>query len=380
MRVDYFSLEDISYVGGGAYTHVIEIVNNLVDLGCEVRLFARSNSPVQGIKARIYDWPFDRNTVAGKLGEQRAMFRQVRRAWQDYKPDITYFRMARMLTFMAAYARLRGVPTVMEFNGVPEIEDPNWRSQLTRPLAYAMMRLGSRFVFVTPELFEYHRRRYHLRPEVCGVVPNAANIDMYRPLEVVEHKYADPGRAVLGYLGSLQPWQGLPLVLDCLPELARQFPNFQFIIAGKGELESFILRRVKELGLEEHVKLCGAVPYAQTPIFINECQVFVARLEDNDLFQAVGLSPLKMHAAVACGVPMVYGDLLPLRFFRDNHVGLVFPPGDRKGFIDAVSRGLSMSPEERQAYREQSRQFAVREGSWRKSAEKTLKICQATLK
>ena len=80
---------------------------------------------------------------------------------------------------------------------------------------------------------------------------------------------------ILVSAGRLVPWKGFDLLIDSMPELIRSDPHTVLLIAGSGpqkeELESMIAAK----GLNDYMKLLGAVPHHKLLMYIKAADVFV---------------------------------------------------------------------------------------------------------
>jgi glycosyltransferase involved in cell wall biosynthesis len=142
-------------------------------------------------------------------------------------------------------------------------------------------------------------------------------------------------------IGRLEPFKTYNLsMLDVVRRLREQGHAVVWDVYGSGPLQTNMAQRVAQLGLAEHVRLCGNVAYDAIPGVLGDAFAFVG-------------SGLSMMEAAACGVPTLpaieysdraetFGfvqDIDGISFFEPN---LAFP---RHDIADTLCRLIRLSPE-----------------------------------
>lgn len=113
----------------------------------------------------------------------------------------------------------------------------------------------------------------------------------------------DHQRVVL-YAGNLEPYQGVDLLLESLPEVLRRSPQTCCVVVGGEPAQIEALRaRARELGLGESVRWLGKRPIPETLRLMRVADVLVSPMVQE---KAV---PMKLYAYMASGVPIVATDL-----------------------------------------------------------------------
>ena len=90
-------------------------------------------------------------------------------------------------------------------------------------------------------------------------------------------------------IGRLVSWKGFSDLIDIMPDLLLQNPNFQLVIVGEGK---------EKLKAGEGVKLVGGVPHSQIPLYLKAAEMFVL----NSGYE--GLSHIILEA-MQHGVPII---------------------------------------------------------------------------
>ena len=92
---------------------------------------------------------------------------------------------------------------------------------------------------------------------------------------------------------------GIDTLIESAHLVARDNPDILFVVAGKGPSRKLIEDRIKELGIEDNIKLTGFVPDELLPLYYNAADYFVLPSASGE-----GL-PLVLFEAMACGLPVI---------------------------------------------------------------------------
>jgi glycosyltransferase involved in cell wall biosynthesis len=107
-------------------------------------------------------------------------------------------------------------------------------------------------------------------------------------------------RPIIMYAGSLEPYQGLDLLLEAFARVREKRPDaFLVVIGGTAEQVERYAGRARELGLADHCSFLGRV----SPATVKECIPRAAVLTSPRI-QGTN-TPLKIYEQVASGVPLV---------------------------------------------------------------------------
>ncbi len=110
------------------------------------------------------------------------------------------------------------------------------------------------------------------------------------------------------FVGRLVPKKGLVHLLDALPLVLARRPTVRLTIVGFGPEEDALRSQVRRLGLEGKVEFRGALPQTELPVLYRNASLFVAPFVRDAVGDQEGL-PVALMEAVACGCPVVAGDV-----------------------------------------------------------------------
>jgi D-inositol-3-phosphate glycosyltransferase len=141
-----------------------------------------------------------------------------------------------------------------------------------------------------------------------------------------------PDARLLLYVGRLQRWKGVDLIIRAL----RQLPQAALLIAGSGDDRGRLEALVTELGLTARVRLLGSVPRDDLPTLYSSVDLLTAASTASETF---GIGPVE---AQACGLPVVasrFGGFPEA--IADGVSGLLVPVGDVDALAAAIGRLLT---------------------------------------
>lgn len=158
---------------------------------------------------------------------------------------------------------------------------------------------------------------------------------------LLRERYGLAGRPTVLYLGTLSlTGHPLDLLLEAFALVLRKMPETCLVLVGGGEDRLILERQVEERGLQGHVLFVGAVPPAQVPHYLTLGDLAVDPVRDDAVARA--RSPLKVFESMACGLPVVTGDVGDRReILGDGQAGLLVAPGDPCALAEGIVSLLS---------------------------------------
>lgn len=292
------------------------------------------------------------------------------RLWRSGRPDLLYIRHHFAAWPSALWARLNRIPVVQEVNGSYEdlfVAWP-WTAKLKGLFVFLLrtqIRWADLVIAVTPGLADWALREGARWVEV---VPNGANTALFRPDAPLEEGIDLPERYVL-FFGALAPWQGIDTMLSAI-RIPSWPEEVALVIVGDG-----VERPKVEEAQRAHpsrVVYLGKRPYRTMPGLVARSLAVLSPQESATRRLAeVGVFPLKLFEAMACGVPVVVSDLPGMaHLVREGGFGWVVPPGDARALAEAVGQ-LFHEAEERRTRGMRGRELVERAHSWDHRAAET---------
>ena len=168
--------------------------------------------------------------------------------------------------------------------------------------------------------------------------------ERFKPLAKADAKSAldiDAGKVILcprgigGYLNS-------DVIVESAADVVKKIPDVLFLFfsgAGSGEMLRQHQERVKQLGIERNFRWSGQVPWERMPVYYNASDLMVS-ISSNDSL------PNCMMEALACGTPVIMGDIPQIReWIADGQNGFLVPPGDPGELSRKILEVLALLPD-----------------------------------
>jgi PEP-CTERM/exosortase A-associated glycosyltransferase len=203
------------------------------------------------------------------------------------------------------------------------------------------------------------------------VIPNAVD-----PVEFpgaaaadigLKRRYGLEGTFVLGYIGGLNAYEGLPVLLRALQQLLLNGESVRALLVGDGQQEAELKTLAATLGIEKHVVFVGPVPHNEVPRYYALIDILVyPRLSMRLTELVTPLKPLEGMAQRRLVAASNVGGHREL--ICDGTTGILFPPGDPVALATTVI-DLARSPGRWEPIKDNARRYVEETRSWRKSVE-----------
>jgi len=290
--------------------------------GTRLRLFCKNDRPdsldgllPQGITARCAgDWPGVTRTFAFVGQIVPASVREM--------PDLII--CGHMNFALAAHwvHRWKGIPYWIIAHGIEA-----W--DLRRPGMRAAVRGSEKILAVSRFTRDRLIEQLGLPPDRIALLPNTFDERGLNPSPKPEYLLRRYGISAqqsviltVARLSSPERYKGYDKIIEAMPAILERVPRAHYIIVGKGDDRGRVERRIRHIGIEDHVSLAGFVPEAELRDHYNLCDVF-AMPSKGEGFGIVFLE------ALACGKPVIAGNQDGSRdALCDGELGALIDPDD----------------------------------------------------
>jgi glycosyltransferase involved in cell wall biosynthesis len=158
----------------------------------------------------------------------------------------------------------------------------------------------------------------------CGIDRRALEADTHRPR-----------RQRVAYLGRLEPYKNVDVMLRAMAQLEERFPSAEILVIGRGSVRERLEALTQELGLAGRTRFTGFVSNQERDALLAEVRVCVCPSAK----EGWGLTVIESNAL---GTPVVATDAPGLRdSVRDGETGFLVPEGDVQGFANRIGALLS---------------------------------------
>jgi glycosyltransferase involved in cell wall biosynthesis len=217
--------------------------------------------------------------------------------------DLCYERLG-LMQGLGAWARTRGVPWVVETQGLASVEASTVRRATALPaLAATIERRTYRscdlIVAVSAAVRDAVAAFADLPAERILVLPNGVDCLLVSPPPTGRQVKA---HLTIGFVGTLLAWQGLDILLEAVAAVRRDGCDVRVAIAGDGAMRDGLEAQAGRLGLGPAAAFHGRIPHAAVSGFLADCDLGYSgqrAMPGGDMYH----SPLKIYEYLAAGLP-----------------------------------------------------------------------------
>lgn len=159
----------------------------------------------------------------------------------------------------------------------------------------------------------YHPSKVMLLEDVPLLGESTSPVMVNRELDV-------PGIRIL-YVGNLEAYQGMDLLLDSFALALNEAPQTTlFIVGGEKDHRAFYAHQAERLGIDGNVHFLGPRPLDQLPVFLSQADILVSpRIKGNN-------TPMKLYSYLASGKAVLATNLETHTQVIDSHVAVLADP------------------------------------------------------
>jgi glycosyltransferase involved in cell wall biosynthesis len=352
--------------GSGANVHIDEFIGAATRLGVEVRCVGQATESIR-VKGRRVGTPLPRIVKDFiHLSRDGSFRRRAEAAVRDWRPDAIYFRGALYMGYGRAVAQAHGLPLFYELNTPFPGEHIEFHGGHFGGFARRVERLNRETAI---RIFTVSRQLGEILvadgapADKLVVVPNGVTPERFDPTP----RPAD-GAVRFGFVGSLQVWHGVELMMDAFSQVLQSVPQAELHIVGDGPLALPLASARRQSAHSDRIHLHGPLKHGDVPAFLHSMDVLLAPYPDLPRFY---FSPLKLFEYLAAGRTIVASDLGQISDILMHDVnGCLLPAGDR-GALAACCLELAGDPARRARLAAEARQTALLH-SWEANARTIL--------
>ena len=343
--------------GAGTGIYVDTLAKSLIKKGHEARVLCSAHEvptkpyPVEAVlfnngENEEFDLDFDFPVFASHPCSKGKRFGELSRSQREayvnafrakiengirqFSPDVVHVHHGWVIASLLAEFDIPYVITLhgTEYQAFQDYED--YRQSTLRGLGGAQIIMA---------LTEQERTQaidaYGLDPQKIVVLTSGTDTDKFKPLEIDKasllrsYSIEDATRPVVFLGGRLTAQKGVDTLLQAAAIYSKTDEKPITLIAGDGDLRNDLEKLAGELNLDS-VYFLGAQSHEQMVKLFNVADVVAMP----SLFEAFGLVALE---ALACGAPVIAGDVGGFSQIVNNEVGYLMKPGDYETLAEKVS-------------------------------------------
>lgn len=179
-----------------------------------------------------------------------------------------------------------------------------------RTLGYMTAKLADRVLSVSKSDIPIIRRKFGIKD--VEWIPNAVDTEQFL------HTNDEPSVPLVTYVGKLEQWKGIDVLMKSFEIIRREVKDAKFLIVGTGSLKD----KIREVNLP--IEFLDFVPYSEMPEVYQRTSVLVLPSYMEGL-------PLTCIEALSCQVPVIASDVGDVgEIVLDGETGFLTEPGDSK--------------------------------------------------
>lgn len=292
-----------------------------------------------GIETTIIDNQYDVDIHRSPFSLKNiTAYKQLKKIINQGNYDIIHVHtpMGAVLGRLAAIgARKKGTKVIYTahgfhfFKGAPII---NW--MLYYPIEKLLARWTDALVTINEE--DYHRAmRHHLsNGKIYHIDGVGVNLERFHPIsqelkKQIRDKLGLSQDDFVGlYVAQFIKRKNHAFIIEALPQILTEIPNFKMVFAGSGETFEYCKKRAKELGVSDAIKFLGG--RSDIPDLCGMADIHISSSVQEGL--AIG-----NIEAMACGCPLVISNIRGHKeVCNNNENGYLFNFKDSADFIKAI--------------------------------------------
>ncbi|HEX4997633.1 MAG TPA: glycosyltransferase family 4 protein [Terriglobia bacterium] len=238
---------------------------------------------------------------------------------------------------------------------------PGFQTRILRFLEWCSLKLANITIATNESYKSIQADRGGKRPETIFVVRNGPNQDRMQPAQP-SGRLRSMNKTILGYVGAVNPQDGVDYLLRALNLLRRELgrDDFYCVIMGSGDSLEDLRSLSTNLGLDAHVELTGFVPDHELLQNLSATDICLDPDPSSPLNDVS--TWIKIMEYMAHSKPIVSFDLKETHFSAQD-AALYVPPNDELAFARAIAR-LMDDPGLRQKMGRLGRERVERDLQW----------------
>lgn len=367
----------------GCHVRVLEETKALMKLGHEVTICTyHIGRDIDNINIkRIPNIPWYNKLEAGPSYhmlylDALLLFRSLQITIKE-KPDIIHAHLHEGALIGKFCSKLRNIPLVFDVQGSLSREMAAHGFMKSNSLPYKIIfrletiinNMSDAMITSSANMSEILKNDFKVDEDKVFVISDGVDTETFHPNYDTtnlrkELDIAD-GKKIVVYLGLLNEYQGIDLLIESIPYVIKEVSNVHFLIMGFPNVEKY-QKMAKELDILDHITFTGRIDYSKAPLYLNLGDIAIS--PKNTLS---GEGNGKIYNYMACGLPTVVFDFPTNREILGD-TGVYAKIVDYKSLAEKIIE-LLLNDKKQCELSLKARKRAVNELSWMKVGQSIIK-------
>jgi glycosyltransferase involved in cell wall biosynthesis len=192
-------------------------------------------------------------------------------------------------------------------------------------------------ITVTDTIKEWVINAYPIPPDKVKIVPNAVDIELFRPAPSVRERWGLPeNETIAGFVGNIHQHMGIDTILMSMNILKKRGSNSPHLfVVGDGIDLPRVRALADSLGVSKKVIWAGKIPHQDVSAAINSCDVMLAPFNQSG-FEITGSSSIKLWEYLACDKPILASLDRDHLFIKEYGLGQLPEPENTDQWANAL--------------------------------------------
>ena len=296
------------------------------------------------------------------------------------KPDIIHAHLHEGALIGKLCSKLRNVPLVFDVQGSLSGEMAAHGFMKSKSLLYKIIfrletiinNMSDAIITSSTNMAEILKNRFEVDEDKVFVIPDGVDTETFHPNFDIKNLRKqldiDNDKKIIVFLGLLNEYQGIDLLIESIPHVIKEVPNAHFLIMGFPNVEKY-KKMAEELGVLDHITFTGQIDYSEAPLYLNLGDIAVS-----PKITLSGEGNGKIYNYMACGLPTVVFDFPTNREILGD-TGVYVQTVDSKSLAEEII-GLLLDEKKQDKLGLKVCEKAVNEYSWIKVGSTIMDVYQ----
>ena len=301
---------------GGAERVMVNLADDFINRGHRVTMvtqYQKENEyPLNPAVKRVISDITEEETTTNRIVNFKRRFCKLRNIWKEERPDVILSFIGKNNMMAILTSRFLDIPVAVSVRAEPKEE---YYNGVMRLLAKTLFALADKVILQTKRCFDffppYIRRK-------AMILRNPVSEAFFRD------RYVGEREKTIVAVGRVDANKNHEMLIRAFADIADEFPDYQVIIYGEGDLRQELLGLVAKLGLSERILLPGSIQNVSEAIYKTRVFVLTSNSEGvpNTLIEAMMMGLTVISTDCPCGGPA--------ELISNFENGILTPVGDVK--------------------------------------------------